>query len=110
MRIQKRWEVDALPSCRWALAKLLGLLTKCLAWCRSRNGSDAWCSFCSIVLGTEHIFQSALGRGTACQEAEHAYTSQCFGVTYWDGGRGLLGLWHFVSSVPQALFAHEEVG
>lgn len=67
-------------------------------------------SFCSVVLGTEHVSQSALGSGMASQEAEHAGTSQCFGVTSWDGGRGLLGLWHLVSSVPQAFFAHEEVG
>lgn len=109
-RIQKHWKIAPLSFCRWALAKLLHLLTKCLAWCRSRNGSDAWCTFCSIVLSTEHISPFALENGIASQKAEHACTSQCFGVTNWDGRRGLLGLWHFVFSVPQAPFAHEKMG
>lgn len=113
-RAWKREDPKALGSCCFVLMQMgfsqaVGC-AECLAWCRSRNGSDAWCSLCSIELGTEHISQSAVGIGITSQKAEHTCTFQCFAVTNWDGGRGLLGLWCSVSSVPQALFAHEEVG
>lgn len=118
-RTQNCWAVASLLFCRRALAELLGLLTKCLAGCRSRGGfsGNAWRSpkhaafpFCSSMLGTKHASQSALGSGVVSQAAEHICGSQCIRVTGWDDGRELLDLQLSISSVPWAFIAHEEVG
>lgn len=118
-RTQNCWAIASLLFCRRALAELLSVLTKCSARCGGRGGfsGGAWRSprhaafpFCSATLGTEHVSWPALGSGVVSQAAEHLCRSQCFRVTAWDDGGGLLGLRHSVSSVPRAFFSHEEVG